>query len=60
MPKPTGSHTEMPASSEARLTGNERLNHPYFIPRECIVQPEKKSGYEPGYDCAREETLLNL
>ncbi|HAA31407.1 MAG TPA: hypothetical protein DCE56_31470 [Cyanobacteria bacterium UBA8553] len=49
MPKPTGKHSEV-AGFIALKTGIEieRLDLPYFIPKECVVKPDnEKSGYEP-------------
>lgn len=60
MPKPNGSHTQVASFIRSKIDREiKRLNHPYFIPRECIVQPEEKSGYEPDMIVLNEETLIN-
>lgn len=60
MPKPTGPHIKVASFIRSKIDREiERLNHPYFIPRECIVQPEEKSGYEPDVIVLNEETLPN-
>lgn len=49
MPKPTGKHSEV-AGFVALKAGIEieRLNLPYFIPKECVIKPNNdRSGYEP-------------
>ncbi len=58
MPKPTGSHTKVASFIRSKLDREiERLDHPYFIPRECIVKPNDKSGYEPDVIVLNEATL---
>jgi Uma2 family endonuclease len=47
MPKPLGKHSDVGGYIALRLGMEiERLRHPYFIPRECVVKVEE-SGYEP-------------
>ena len=49
MPKPTGKHSRLAGFIIGRLFLEiERLQLPYFIPKECVVKPgNSESGYEP-------------
>jgi Uma2 family endonuclease len=59
-PKPTGPHTKVASFIRSKLDRKiERLNYPYFIPRECIVKPNDQSGYEPDVIVLNEELLQN-
>jgi Uma2 family endonuclease len=48
MPKPKGKHSQIAGFLMTEL-GIEirRLNLPYFVPRECIINGNDLSGYEP-------------
>ena len=38
----------------------ERLNLPYFIPKECVIKPNREeSGYEPDIIVLDEQTIRN-
>lgn len=61
MPKPTGKHSQV-AGFIALKVGIEieRLNLPYFIPKECVVKPTRDdSGYEPDVIVLDKLTLRN-
>lgn len=48
MPKPTGTHSEVAGFISGKLfTEIERLQLPYFIPKDCVIKPATESGYEP-------------
>jgi Uma2 family endonuclease len=49
MPKPRGQHSDVAGFASGKLFIEiERLELPYFIPRECIVRSlNEDSGYEP-------------
>jgi Uma2 family endonuclease len=49
MPKPRGKHSDVAGYSQGKLfTEIERLQCPWFIPKECIVRSlDGDSGYEP-------------
>jgi Uma2 family endonuclease len=49
MPKPRGKHSEVAGFTSGKLfTEIERLQLPWFIPKECIVRSaDGESGYEP-------------
>ena len=48
MPKPTGTHSEVAGFISGKLfTEIERLQQPYFSPKECVIKPATESGYEP-------------
>jgi Uma2 family endonuclease len=49
MPKPRGQHSDVAGFASGKLFIEiERLELPYFIPRECIVRSlDEDSGYEP-------------
>ncbi|MEO1401777.1 MAG: Uma2 family endonuclease [Cyanobacteria bacterium J06635_1] len=48
MPKPKGKHSKIAGFLNGSLfTQIQQASRPWFIPRECIVRPEGKSGYEP-------------
>jgi len=61
MPKPTGQHYKM-ADLTALKVGIEieRLNLPYFIPKECVIKPMcEESGYEPDMIVLKEQAIGN-
>lgn len=48
MPKPRGKHSRLAGDLAYELgTTFRRENHPYFIPRECIIKISNDTGYEP-------------
>ena len=49
MPKVTGKHSKVAGFTALKVgTEIERLNLPYFIPKECVIKPMcEDSGYEP-------------
>ncbi len=48
MPKPTGPHSEVAGFTSGKLFIEiERLQLPYFIPKECVIKPRDNGGYEP-------------
>jgi len=49
MPKPKGPHSKMGGFISGKLFVEiERLQLPYYIPRECVIKSDdEKSGYEP-------------
>ena len=48
MPKPTGEHSEVAGFISGKVFIEiERLQLPYFIPKECIIKPRDNGGYEP-------------
>lgn len=48
MPKPTGKHSKIAGFISGKLFIEiERLQLPYFIPKECVIKPAQESGYEP-------------
>ncbi len=57
MPKPIGKHSEV-AGYMALLLGIkiERLQFPYFVPKECVVK-FGESGYEPDVIVLNRQTL---
>lgn len=57
MPKPISKHSEVGGYIALRLGMEiERLQHPYFIPRECVVKVED-SGYEPDIIVLNRSTI---
>ena len=57
MPKPLGKHSEVSGYIALRLGIEiERLQRPYFIPRECVVKVAE-SGYEPDVIVLNRSTL---
>lgn len=57
MPKPIGQHSDVGGYIGLRLGIEiERLQHPYFIPRECVVKVEQ-SGYEPDVIVLNRSTI---
>jgi Uma2 family endonuclease len=60
MPKPKGKHSQIAGFISGKLfTEIERLNLPYFIPRECIIKSvDGKSGFEPD-EIVLAEPVLN-
>lgn len=57
MPKPLGKHSDVGGYIALRLGIEiERLRHPYFIPRECVVKVEE-SGYEPDVIVLNRSTI---
>lgn len=48
MPKPTGKHSKVAGFSSGKLFIEiERLQLPYFIPKECVIKSGNNTGYEP-------------
>lgn len=48
VPKPTGKHSEVAGFTSGELFLEIRRSQlPYFIPKECVVKPERESSYEP-------------
>ncbi|NEQ26887.1 MAG: Uma2 family endonuclease [Microcoleus sp. SIO2G3] len=48
VPKPTGKHSEVAGFTSGELFLEiRRCQLPYFIPKECVVKPERESSYEP-------------
>lgn len=46
-PKPTGKHSKIAGFISGKLFIEiERLQLPYFIPKECVIKPVQESGYE--------------
>lgn len=61
MPKPSGKHSEV-AGFIGLKTGIEieRLNFPYFIPKECVVKADNdRSGYEPDIIILDRQAIKN-
>ena len=57
MPKPTGKHSKVGGYITLRLGIElERLQLPYFVPRECVVKVGE-SGYEPDVIVLNQQTL---
>jgi Uma2 family endonuclease len=59
MPKPTGKHSRVAGFAAVKLGIEiERLNLPYFIPKECVIKPRRdESGYEPDVIVLDERTI---
>ena len=57
MPKPIGKHSEVGGYMALKLGIEiERLQSPYFVPKECVVKFEE-SGYEPDVIVLNRQTL---
>ncbi|MCU0542507.1 MAG: Uma2 family endonuclease [Oscillatoriaceae cyanobacterium Prado104] len=61
MPKATGPHSRVAGFTSGRLFLEiERLQLPYFIPKECVIKPNREeSGYEPDTIVLKEQTIGN-
>jgi Uma2 family endonuclease len=61
MPKPTGKHSKVAGKIIAKLNIEiDRLQSPYFIPRECVVKPlQGESGYEPDVIVLNEQRMID-
>ena len=58
MPKPIGDHSEVGGYLALKLGIEiERLQLPYFIPKECMVKFSESSGYEPDVVVLNRHTL---
>lgn len=57
MPKPIGKHSEVEGYMALKLgIESERLQFPYFVPKECVVKVGE-SGYEPDVIVLNRQTL---
>jgi Uma2 family endonuclease len=61
MPKPTGQHSKVADFTALKVGIDiERLNLPYFIPKECVIKPmRQESGYEPDMIVLNEQAIGN-
>ncbi|MEG4580617.1 Uma2 family endonuclease [Microcoleus sp. MON1_C5] len=61
MPKATGKHSKLIGVLLAALNLEiRRLQLPYFIPKECVIQPMRdESGYEPDIIVLNEQAIGN-
>jgi Uma2 family endonuclease len=60
MPKPRGKHSEIAGFVIKQLnTAIDRIQVPYFIPRECIVKISDDTGYEPDVAVVNRPNLAN-
>ena len=61
MPKATGKHSKVAGFTALKVGIEiERLNLPYFIPKECVIKPmREESGYEPNIIVLNEQTIGN-
>jgi Uma2 family endonuclease len=61
MPKATGKHSKVTGFTSLKVGIEiERLNLPYFIPKECVIKPmREESGYEPDIIVLNEQTIGN-
>jgi Uma2 family endonuclease len=61
MPKATGPHSRVAGFTSGRLFLEiERLQLPYFIPKECVIKPNiEESGYEPDIIVINEQIIVN-
>jgi Uma2 family endonuclease len=61
MPQPTGQHYKMADFTALKVgTEIERLNLPYFIPKQCVIKPMcEESGYEPDMIVLKEQAIGN-
>lgn len=59
MPKPTGKHSKVAGFIVLKVGIEiERLDLPYFIPKECLIKPTREqSGYEPDVIVLDEQTI---
>ena len=60
-PKATGKHSKVAGFTALKVGIEiERLNLPYFIPKECVIKPmREESGYEPDIIVLNEQTIGN-
>ncbi|NJL67043.1 MAG: Uma2 family endonuclease [Microcoleus sp. SM1_3_4] len=61
IPKATGKHSKVTGFTSGWLFLEiERLQLPYFIPKECVIKPSREeSGYEPDIIVLNEQTIVN-
>ena len=61
MPKATDKYSKVTGFTSGWLFLKiERLNLPYFIPKECVIKPmREESGYEPDIFVLNEQTIGN-
>ncbi|MEG4319332.1 MULTISPECIES: Uma2 family endonuclease [unclassified Microcoleus] len=61
MPKATGKHSKVAGFTALKVGIEiERLNLPYFIPKESVIKPiSEESGYEPDIIVLNEQTIVN-
>jgi Uma2 family endonuclease len=60
MPKPKGKHSKVSGKIAGKLDGTiDRLELPYFIPKECLIKLPDESGYEPDVVVLDEEALAD-
>ncbi|TAG91999.1 MAG: Uma2 family endonuclease [Oscillatoriales cyanobacterium] len=61
MPKATGKHSKVTGFTALKVGIEiERLNLPYFIPKEAVIKPmREESGYEPDIIVLNEQTIGN-
>lgn len=60
MPKPTGKHSKVAGFSSGKLFIEiERLQLPYFIPKECVIKSGNNTGYEPDVIILDEERVAS-
>lgn len=60
MPKPTGKHSKVAGFSSGKLFIEiERLQLPYFIPKECVIKSGNNTGYEPDVIVLDEERVAS-
>jgi Uma2 family endonuclease len=61
IPKATGKHSKVAGFTALKVGIEiERLNLPYFIPKECVIKPmREESGYEPDIIVLNEQTIGN-
>jgi Uma2 family endonuclease len=59
MPLPTGKHSKVAGFTALKLGSEiERAGFPYFIPKQCIIRPNRDlSGYDPDVIVLDEEAL---
>jgi Uma2 family endonuclease len=60
-PKATGKYSKVTGFTALKVGIEiERLNLPYFIPKECVIKPmREESGYEPDIIVLNEQTIGN-
>ena len=61
IPKATGKHSKVAGFTALKVGIEiERLNLPYFIPKECVIKPmREESGYELDIIVLNEQTIGN-
>lgn len=61
IPKATGKHSKLTGCFLADISlETQRLQLPYFIPKECVIKPDREeSGYEPDIIVLNEQTIEN-